>query len=310
VLLDSAEITPSGWSKDKYYEAKILLMDGTVEIVTLIELKSDASTTVPLTDSDAREAQHGLFHSYSVNSKGEYKLTEVKEGIVEISESATITPNKAKFDDKNIGNANTVFLVPGTTPGSFVVYKGISDVPALKEVKNSIALTVNGIASFVYIAEAKPDVEAVPATAYFVDKGTFVEYPAVGNVPAYREYEAIVDGELTTVKVEKKDGITVNDGLYKVTYTSGIITEIGDAVTDTSGTGVAGAGGGVVLFDDTYSVCTYNNDTVVFYISTDGAVTEGTAANIRKDANADYTVILVPKTDLADVIIIREVDVD
>jgi hypothetical protein len=281
-------------------------MDGTVEVVRLAKIKTGEDDLVDLTNEAERKAQYGKFHTYSVNNKGAYELSEVLSNVETVG--ANVAP-KAKFDNTNIGNANTVFLVPGTTPVSFVVYKGISDVPALKEVKNSIALTVNGIASFVYIAEAKPDVEAVPATAYFVDKETFVEYPAVGNVPAYREYEAIVDGELTTVKVEKKDGITVNDGLYKVTYTSGIITEIGDAVTDTSGTGVIGAGGGVVLFDDTYSVCTYNNDTVVFYISTDGAVTEGTAANIRKDATAKYTVILVPKTtDLADVIIIREVD--
>jgi len=315
VLLGGAKIEPSGWVDDDYYEAKLLFLDGTTKVVTWAKVDGDEvdDEDLKVDDEDLKNKLYNKFYTYKVNAQGGYELTAVTE----IADgTGAITPNKAQFDGKNVGNANTVFILDGSIVGklnSYVVYKGIANVPKLDDTTATSILTSNGIAQYVFVHAGALADDTDTDKAYFVDDEAFTYYPEVGSADDYYEFEAIVDGELTTVKVatdlvNEKNPATdeVKNGLYEVTYTNGIITAIGTKVTKNTGIKVVGAAGGIILLGD--EAYTYNDNTVVFYISTKNVVTEGTVASISAGDNDEYTVILVPNTDdLASVVIIREI---
>jgi hypothetical protein len=266
-------------------------MDGTIEIVPFATLNGD-----PVDDEESPE---DVFYTYTKNANGSYNLVTVASGegiTLGSTTDATITPNKANFAGSYVGNTKTVFLLPSGL--TYVAYTGISNVPKIENAKFVILLE-DDIAKYVYLTDGSP-VTSRQDAVYFIDQDTYVEYPAIPDVTdAYREYSAIVDGEVTTVKVKATAAGAVKTGLYEVVYDSnGLITNPAVGTIGTTDSGTAKAANGIVKLGST--VYTYNDNTVVYYISEQGSVTVGTAADIVADGNDKFTVVLskVPGSDL------------
>ena len=316
ILLDSIEVGPSGWKNDTtYYEAKLLFLDGSTKIVTWANPPADEEGSAD-GNGDERAALENKFFTYTVNAQGAYSLEEVTgTGITYDDVYGSITPNKAVFATGHIGNAGTLFILEGSIvgkPNTYVVYKGIANVPKLDDTTKFAVLKEDNIATFVFVYAGALDVETVPDTAYFINDRAFTYYPAVTGVsPAYYEFTVIADGELKTIKVATslvKEADLANDsvkvGLYQVTYTGDTITAIGSEVTANSGIGTTGVADGVLLLGDTGF--TYNENTVVFFITAQG-VQKISVDDIGFDENDGYIVTLVPNTsDLAAVVIITQ----
>lgn len=301
VLLAAKKIQGSGWQPTRY-EALLLFMDGTTDIVKVAKI--DDTEADKIGDIEATDVG---FYTYTVNRAGEYELTAA---VTEPEAKGNITPNRATFITGNVGNANTLFILNGDIVGkdnTYVVYKGISNVPALDNAETYI-LKDGSIAKYVYVYDGTLSApEAKENLVYFVNVAEYTYYPGEN---AYNEYEAIVDGELTTVKVAA-DVDDVANGLFEVELTSGVITGV-DAVKDnTVGTGTKGAANGVITVqdDDEEVYFIYDNNTIVYFISKDNDVTEATVAYIEDDDNDEYAVIVDnDNPELAVVVIIREVE--
>jgi len=299
VLLDYATIPQSGWTQG-HDEAKLLFTDGTVKTVVLA--KGNLSEITGDGDEDEDEKKEEVvdrFYEYTVSTTtGAYTLKLVDSSEIAL-EGSVVVPNKARFTDDTddpLANTATVFILPGTTPNTFVVYTGIANVPELENAK-LYAVVEDGLAKYVYVAEGKLSADVDEDLVYFVNVEDYTEYP--GTDP-YREYAAIVDGELTTVKVaanvvvDTSDDDDIDDlgvGLYTVVYTDGVITSA-DAVNTNAGVGTIGASNGILTVGTSSSkeYYTYNSKTIVFFIE-DGEVTESTVAYIEKDENDNYAII-------------------
>jgi hypothetical protein len=305
VLLDAKEIKATGWQA-KRFEAQLLFMDGTIEIVSLAKVNDLEAKDM---DQAKLNALARSFYTYAVDKSGAYVLTSVEAEKLD-TQSKAIVPNKAQFIDGNVGNANTVFLLNGSMfnkPGTYVVYKGIANVPELSATTNTVILKPDGVAEYVFVQTGTLKApEASKDLVYFVNVEEFTYYP--GEHP-YREYDAIVDGELTTVYVLDAIAEEVDNGLFNVELSSGIITDA--TAEDTHvGTGTKGAANGIITVtaaDEEDAYYTYDSNTVVYFVDKDGNVTEATVAYIENSETDDYAIILVKDTDdLASVVIIRE----
>lgn len=294
VLLDSATIT-TGWANK--FEAKVLLMDGTVKVVPFTKIHDDADLTddAVTTVDVANAALENVFYTYTVDANGNYELTPVAAaGLLTIasSSSATITPKVAKFDATNVASSATTFIVNGTIVGkpvgTYATYTGIANVPSLTTA-NSKIIAVGGVATFVYIYSGTAVVTATPDVVYYINASTSTYYPAVVGVSdAYYEYAAIVKGESTKVKVAVAANANVHNGLWAVDYTNGIITNPNKTDKNIVGTGTALAANGIItLGGNSY---TYDANTVVYFINKFGVVTKGTMAEVTVDANDTFTV--------------------
>lgn len=296
VVLDSA---PSGFE----IIARVLFMDGSTKTVTLGSVDSSAPTGSEATNK---------FYTYAVDSNGAYHLATVSSaGSVALdSQTNTAITNVAMFDGENLGNSNTVFVVPNSLLGGgfgYTVFTGIANAPLFNDSTPDAdfeVVSINGIARYVYIYSGT--YTATPATnnVYFINKNVYTQYPLTATNPAYREYAAIVDGEVTTVKVLESEASAVATGLFSVKYDAdGYINDADGVVSGKdTGTGIVSVGNGVVVFGSS-KVYTYNDNTVVYYISPIGTVTKGTASDLTVDGNDTWTVRLTPSpADAADLV--------
>ena len=239
--------------------------------------------------------------------------------------SLVITNDKAGMKiDGNIvkANSNTVLVLYNVKDDSYTTYTGIKSIPTIE---TSAAVGAN-----VYYFCDRGDM----ATILFVDvdndsiitgAGKNAIYLAgasrsnliqnsTGN---YYEYNAIVDDEITTVKVDKATKVGSKyayelDGMFKSynVNSKGVITSLtahADYADDGKGTYLNGVGldktskdytvilntaGLFVKADGTEDKTNYKNETITcdekatfYYVDKDGKITEITYKNVTKDLN-------------------------
>lgn len=292
IVLDTQEIKGSGWdAANVSYEAKLLFTDGTTQIVKIAKVgtdKVDHDKFVTLVDNS--------FVSYNVDKDGKYNVTVMTEGDGKGTlTDATITAGKAEFTTGKVGNSKTIFIVKGEND-KFTVTTGIANAPAYKATADGVTLSKDGIVSIVYIYAGTPVSATSTANYVYIDASKYDEYPTTSETNAYKEFVAIVDGEKTTVKVEKSsaaDTAIKTSGLYNLEYTDGLATKATAADTKT---GVAYADG--VLTVDTKGTAEYwtvSNDTVVYVIS-DNEVSTISVDSIEK-SDKDSVLVVAAGTD-------------
>ena len=190
-------------------------------------------------------------------------------------------------------SSKTVFLVISGTAKEPVynLYTGINNVPSLVGTTGATAYVVKNsttdIAEFVVVKNATGGATATTNT-YFV-LGSSVAKTTDVNEGEYYVYNAIVNGEVTTVKSAEQ----ITAGNYKfVTSVSindkGVITAYGTAVETKSATGtnVYDSELGLVKFTSGTNAgsFTVTADCAVYTIE-DGVITKGGVDSIGTDAN-------------------------
>ena len=209
---DYAYVVDTGASKGVYsnednYYAKLVLADGTQTEVTVDgdKLSGNNFTTKKAT----LDALKGDIVEYTKDSKDLYTLTSKADsanGKVEIKkgESAMTFGGNTKY-----ANSKTIFVVQSGTgsKATYATYTGYANVPSMNSSNGTYTVFcksgdvativfVSGVATsskdIVYVLASKAGVKVVDT-----------------NAGTYYEYKAVVNGEITTVKMKAQ--ITGND---------------------------------------------------------------------------------------------------
>lgn len=239
-----AKMDYAGGAK-KSLEGDAYFIDGTNKVITIDN------------DDDFDARNYGNWYSYNEKSNGKYELeaiptdkdtdtfygsvsTSVNKGVVTENGKSTVYVNDNNASgsgkvDKVKANNDTIFVV--NDDDDVTAYTGIKNVPDItaKDSKNG-AVTVavvmdNDYADVVYIYSADMSISGDSGDrVYLLEKGPNASVDKDDN--KYYEYDAIVNGEITTVKATDKN---LEIGLYQnVSYDENGYMDDQDLVKGTS----------------------------------------------------------------------------
>ena len=233
---DYAYVIDTGASSGAYddeasYYAKLVLADGTQTEVTV---DGDKLTGNNFSQKKEKLAElKGDIVEYTKDSKDLYTLKHVAEhatGKVEIKkgESAMTFGGDTKY-----ANSKTIFIVQSGTgsKATYATYTGYANVPSMSSSNGTYTVFCKGegssVATMVFVsgvATSSKDIVYVLASK----AGVKVNDSDAGT---YWEYKAVVNGEITTVKMNKE--ITGNDG-KDVLYSSISYADKDNEILDTA----------------------------------------------------------------------------
>ena len=324
-------------------EARLVRMDGTVEVIEVASVKigstlySEAEqsnklvtaaqgTTPAAVNTTVSAKANKAFFTYSINSDDEYELTEVTSSDEDISHADTlgngnnIEQGKASIASvTNVAlNRNTVFVVATENGGKeFKVYTGINEVPDItldSTNGNGAYVAEGGVATHVYVnAYASSSVSGDYVFIIDADKTGTGSYKDGNATKYYNTYKAVVGGEYKEVEVVATNksgalGPDVNSlavGLFTPTYDSNDrITKLAAKSEDVAAIGYKLDAGTLLAGSKAYTCA---DDALVFIMDEDGNVTEGAAADLDEDANDNIYVVKTNTTDsIVDFLVIVE----
>ena len=299
-----AKMDYAGGAK-KSLEGDAYFIDGTNKVITI---DNDD-------DFDARD--YGNWYSYNEKSNGKYELeaiptdkdtdtfygsvsTSVNEGVVTENGKSTVYVNDTNTSgsgkvDKVKANNDTIFVV--NDDDDVTAYTGIKNVPDItaKNSKNG-AVTVavvmdNDYADVVYIYSADMSISGDSGDrVYLLEESPNASVDKDDN--KYYEYDAIVNGEITTVKATDKN---LKIGLYQnVSYDENGYMDDQDLVKDASDddfkvytgiktisykSGVLSLGSNDVVLADSYKI----------FVNDDGDGKTTTPSSLAKNFGVDGT---------------------
>ena len=297
-----AKMDYAGGAK-KSLEGDAYFIDGTNKVITI---DNDD-------DFDARD--YGNWYSYNEKSNGKYELeaiptdkdtdtfygsvsTSVNEGVVTENGKSTVYVNDTNTSgsgkvDKVKANNDTIFVV--NDDDDVTAYTGIKNVPDITA-KSSAAVTVavvmdNDYADVVYIYSKDMSISGDSGDrVYLLEESPNASVDKDDN--KYYEYDAIVNGEITTVKATDKN-LTI--GLYQnVSYDENGYMDDQDLVKDASDddfkvydgiksisykAGVLSLGSNDVVLADSYKI----------FVNDDGDGKTTTPSSLAKNFGVDGT---------------------
>ena len=196
-------------------EGDAYFIDGTNKVITIDN------------DDEIAVSDKGRWYSYNEKSNGKYELNKVEDAETVVyygtATSKVITENgkSAVYVGDNSGiskaetvkaNNDTIFIV--NDDDDVAVYTGIKNVPDItaKTATTKIAVVMDGAyADVVYIYSADMSISGDSGDrVYLLEKGPNASVDKDDN--KYYEYDAIVNGKITTVKATDGD-LTI--GLYQ-----------------------------------------------------------------------------------------------
>jgi len=200
------------YNNDAEYYAKLLLTDGTQVEVTVDGDKLTGGTSK--LKKDELDKLKGDIVEYTKDSKNLYTLTSKGDSVgnkkVEIKkgESAMTFDNAPKY-----ANSKTIFLVQSGTgsKATYATYTGYANVPSMSSTNAtySVFCKSGDVATVVFVSGVSTTAKDVIYVLASKD-GVKVNDSKAGT---YYEYKAVVNGEITTVKMNAE--ITGNkDVLY------------------------------------------------------------------------------------------------
>ena len=196
-------------------EGDAYFIDGTNKVITIDN------------DDEIKVSDKGRWYSYNEKSNGKYELNEVEDAetvvyygtatskvITENGKSAVYVGDKKGNSKAETVKANndTIFIV--NDDDDVAVYTGIKNVPDItaKTATTEIAVVMDGAyADVVYIYSADMSISGDSGDrVYLLEEGPNASVDKDDN--KYYEYDAIVNGKITTVKATDMD-LTI--GLYQ-----------------------------------------------------------------------------------------------
>ena len=270
-----------GWDgdTDKTYTAKLLLTDGTV-------IEAD-------TDDKNPSAFKNKFVSYTVDDDGIYTL-KAKDVTSDAGDSIYLTKGTSKFDingtnnkgGERYANSSTIFLVYDEEEKEYSVYTGIANVPSMDGKATVYVNSKDGkpgsVAKYVFISAASDVVSDSNKAQIYILAGSQSKLISDSEKGDYYTYDAVIDGKITTVDVEKdyaEKNIKNDIVASRLTINSkDVVTKITEYENDTkkddyyiSGVGTKKTTDGTVGLTQNGSTTyyTYAKDVVVFRIEDD-----------------------------------------
>ena len=305
---------------------------------------ADGTTKVVSTEKNYAALEHKIV-TYKVDDDGVYTLRAVQNTVSGVKVDGTKVVSSTTFDLENgksqitldssvtpvsytYGNSNTAYVVYNNADDEWDAYTGSKSAPSVKAA-NTVD-TTDKVNVYYYCKSGTmttimfiiPDADAMVENNG--SKVMFISKESVSNLindedGSYYEYEAIINGEVETIKVDYSQGKSLSGFYNRYTVDKyGIYDNLSNIVptgeTWFNETGVSKTSADyTVSFDrtgvNTYSY-TYNvdDDAVFYYVDEDGNIYESTYAGIRKDDND--IVFAVVKDDQIKTLVIQEVDDD
>ncbi len=276
-------------------EGDAYFIDGTNKVITIDN------------DDEIAVSENGRWYSYNEKSNGKYELNEVesKDTVVyygtATSKVITESGKSAVYVGDNEGNSkaetvkannDTIFIV--NDDDDVAVYTGIKNVPDItaKTATTEIAVVMDGAyADVVYIYSKDMSISGDSGDrVYLLEESPNASVDKDDN--KYYEYDAIVNGEITTVKATDKD---LKIGLYQnVSYDENGYMDDQDLVKDASDddfkvytgitsisykSGVLSLGSNDVVLADSYKI----------FVNDDGDGKTTTPSSLAKNFGVDGT---------------------
>ena len=287
------------WSTDKVtYTAKLLLTDGTVVTVSTGEQKV-------YDKDDAKKNYKNSFVSYTVDDDDVYTLT--KKDVTTGGNNIAVTKGTSKFDingattgGEYYANSNTIFLVYDNTNEEYTVYTGIANVPTMNGAASVYVNTKSSssVASIVYISAADTVVSDANKALVYIIAGSQSDPISDADKGDYFTYDAVIDGQITTIDVAKDQKLTSDMLASKLTYNSkdvvtGITPYVGEESDKDdyafSGKSTSKTADGTVGLNGAFY--TYAEDVVVFKIE-DNEFSKVSVTSIRDDVNDTFKAVI------------------
>ena len=234
---DYAYVVDTGASKGIYsnednYYAKLVLADGTQTEVTV---DGDKLTDGNFDDKKGNlDNLKGDIVEYTKDSKDLYTLKHVAEhatGKVEIKKGESAMTFGSGSGNTKYANSKTIFIVQSGTgsKATYATYTGYANVPSMNSSNGTYTVFCKSgdVATIVFVsgvATSSKDIVYVLASK----AGVKVNDSDAGT---YWEYKAVVNGEITTVKMNKE--ITGNDS-KDVLYSSISYADKDNEILDTA----------------------------------------------------------------------------
>ena len=238
---DYAYVIDTGADEGRYkdeanYYAKVLLADGTQTEITVDEDCLGKTTDDFDTKKEALRQMNGDIVEYTKDSKDVYTLKSQDNnsisstnGKVEIKkgESAMIFGGTTKY-----ANSKTIFLVQSGTgsKATYATYTGYANVPSMSK-DSGATYTVycksGDVATIVFVS----GVSATSKDIVYVLSSKAASKVDDSDAGVYYEYKAVVNGEITTVKMDEK---IATDGKSDVLYGSISYADKDNEILDTS----------------------------------------------------------------------------
>ena len=311
-------------------KAQVVFADGTEKVVSTAKDYNKAGTNhIDNNTIVTWTVEDGVYTLQPVATLQSDKVTTNKtERALNLyaSPSLVITNDKAGMKigggDPVKANSNTVLVLYNVKDDSYTTYTGIKSIPSIE---TSAAVGANvyyfcdrGSMATILFVDVDNDsiVKGAGKNAIYLagaSRSNLIQN-STGN---YYEYNAIVDDEITTVKVDKATKVGSKyayelDGMFKSynVNSKGVITSLtahADYADDGKGTYLNGVGldktskdytvilntaGLFVKADGTEDKTNYKNETITcdekatfYYVDKDGKITEITYKNVTKDLN-------------------------
>ncbi len=295
LVLESGDSRGTDW-------AKLLFSDGKTKVVDI---------TKKYTNYEKNDLV-----SFKVEDDGLYKLTEKTDKKTDAAASfekgntyITFGGAKVKVDSKTV----FVYAVTSSDDTDYTVYTGYKSAASFNAASGANVTgyvpTGKTAASVVFVQVAKADLHSTSADLTFLAVQDDLSEIDEGDGVKYYEFQAVVNGEIKTVKIDSAyvgtnpstqfalfDGVKV---LNQVSYDSDDLGDLGNAVTtgtdpyDTTAKDYYTANksekesNGVLTFkqDSTAYTLSYTADDVkVFFVDGD-EISEGKVGDIREDDN-------------------------
>ena len=259
---------------------------------------------------------------------------------VELTDRTTIT-NGAKDVDFTKGkptvtvnsgnsvvtNSATVFLYKVTNGDdvSYKVYTGFKNAPSIDGTATVLAYCKDGDSSkaavLVYIDLTKAALKDSDADLTFVAYDSGVESVDDGDTTVYYEYNAVVDGKITTLKVDADTAADIAAVDSAVVSFTALNKDTDGVVVKGTGTTIAGTGNKFTVGSShkvakvsndvitlNGNVLAYTDDVQVFFVNSDAEIRAAEITDIRSDEGVKYDTVDYTKDSdgLVDLIIVVE----
>ena len=280
--------------------AKVLFMDGSTAIVNVSKYvgKPNMYDIVSYTKNSSNEYKLTLLAQDADSSKGDGKTKLVENGESGLTDTAFSNANKGTSDKTTASYANgkTTFLIAtsGSNGTEYRVYEGIKNVPdvVVKSGKQIVVTTYvekNSSAARVIFINATTDATVSGSSddiVFIKGSGTGASYDS--KLGAYYEYDAIINGEFTTIKTV--DQFKTSGLCNIVSYDkNGVATNLDKDSNVKSGTGTERVKNDVIGLGDgkTMKYYAYSKDCQVFHLDENGDIDETvyTVSNIATDTD-------------------------
>ncbi|WP_209344379.1 S-layer homology domain-containing protein [Flavonifractor sp. AGMB03687] len=327
-------------------KAQLLFTDGTtksVEVALGVD-PTDSSKKLPVVDADSDGIMDDTVTgnklnkydivSYTVDSDDVYTINLVadsqtaKAGGSFVMENGSNTFSIVDDNKANVAggrathyaDGKTIFLVADTSAKktTYSVYEGIANMPTIKHDGGTAGKATvfmnstsnNNPATVVFVEKnARMSMASDNKDVIFV-KGSNVGTSYTTDLGAFYEYDAYINGEATTIKVDTNNQMTKATLLYGPVYNNkGVLTGFEDKVNEDTATGNDGT---LYFATTTDSVVNdvvklggipyaYEKNCNVYFISVDGELTKSDITAITEDDNDQVFFKLSDKGRLTDV---------